>query len=174
MLLSDAIKLIHDDSLIRKNSIWADLGCGSGLFSYALANIVIEESIIYAIDKSFSKLTDLPNPNQIPVIKVNSDFEKDDLQLKNLNGILMANSLHFVKDKESLLKNISKSLKSDGAFLFVEYDTQIANPWVPFPIQYEILSRLLEKTGFSSGIRLREMSSVFGPTKIYSALFRRP
>ena len=173
MLLDDAIKLIYNEYLPEKISNWIDLGCGSGLFTSALANIVSEGSVIYALDKNIGKLTVSPNPNQIEIIPLKGDFEKDALNVTGLDGILMANSLHYIKNKPPFIERISECVLNNGSFLIVEYDTAIANPWVPYPIAYDNLARLFESAGFSSATKLNEIPSVFGKAKIYSSLFRR-
>jgi predicted RNA methylase len=44
---------------VNANSTWADLGCGNGVFAYALAEFLIDGSWIYAIDKQ--QLLESPN-----------------------------------------------------------------------------------------------------------------
>lgn len=97
MELTEAIELIKNKYIGQEsNSFWADLSSGTGLFSYALANLLPTGSIIYAIDKSAATLKNLPNPNNIIIEQQQLDFIIDELNLPNLNGILMANSLHYV------------------------------------------------------------------------------
>ena len=55
MQLQDAISLIQNKNINSETkSIWADLGCGPGLFTYALASILKEGSTVYAVDKNIS------------------------------------------------------------------------------------------------------------------------
>jgi ubiquinone/menaquinone biosynthesis C-methylase UbiE len=49
-----------------------------------------------------------------------ADFVFDALDVREGDGILMANSLHYVKNKETLLKKLISSMKTNGIFLIVE------------------------------------------------------
>src|SRR3978361_169316 len=113
MKLQEAIALIQTDYFIQNApSVWADLGCGSGLFTEALASFLFPESTIYAIDKSMSSFKGKHVPDNIIIKKMESDFVHQISDLKNLDGILMANSLHFVKEKKAFLQDAKDSFSS--------------------------------------------------------------
>ena len=81
---------------------WAHLGCGEGVFTKALAEILPFQSEILAIDRTFQRLEKIMG-NQVSVNFQQANFEKDQLDLNDLNGILMANSFHFIQDKIKLI-----------------------------------------------------------------------
>ncbi|MFZ0455326.1 MAG: class I SAM-dependent methyltransferase [Ignavibacteriaceae bacterium] len=173
MLLNDAIDLIRNDALSKTCAqTWADLGCGSGTFTKALANLLPDNSIIYAVDKNRSDLINVGRNEKIKVEKIDADFINDDLPL-NLDGILMANSLHYVEEKSPFIKKIEKNFKSDSLFLIVEYDMDISNHWVPFPLSYNSLKLLFENEGYNSIKKLKERASLYRRTNIYSALINK-
>jgi hypothetical protein len=64
------------------------------------------------------------------------------LDLPPLDGIIMANALHFVRDKRPLLQQLRGYLKANGRFLLVEYDTDHGNHWVPHPLAYPTWEKL--------------------------------
>ncbi|HCW09353.1 MAG TPA: hypothetical protein DGG95_18515, partial [Cytophagales bacterium] len=84
--------------------IWADLGCGNGLFTKALASLLGKKSKIFALDKTHQIIEPIYHYSEIEFIK--TDFVGEPLTLKNLDGVLMANSLHYVKDKPKLILEI--------------------------------------------------------------------
>ena len=90
---------------------WADLGCGSGVFTEALANVLPSQSSIVGVDKMHHTLNEKMG-NQVSVIFKKADFMSNDLPITTLDGILMANAFHFVKDKESLIKKLETQFKS--------------------------------------------------------------
>jgi ubiquinone/menaquinone biosynthesis C-methylase UbiE len=159
---ADAITLIQNAITCAEPQHWTDLGCGDGTFTLALQNILPEGSQITAVDKQTQKL---------PVNFIKADFEKDDLPLSGLDGILMANSFHYIPDKQKLIKKLEAYFASNPTFLIVEYDTTRANPWVPYPINYQNLQQLFTVLDYTSISKLAEAPSRFGG-RIYSALIR--
>jgi trans-aconitate methyltransferase len=174
MELAEAIALLQPADFPRDGpALWTDLGCGTGLFTYALAHLLLPGSTIYAVDKSAVPLSKLPNPNQVLIRPQQLDFLTQQLPYANLNGILMANSLHYVKDKTACIARLSQSLTPQGCFLLVEYDTALPNPWVPYPIRYDFLAGLFAPLGYTSVTRLQERPSRYGRANLYAALIRR-
>jgi len=157
---AEAINLIQNAISTNQPQRWADLGCGSGTFTLALKNLLPEGSQITAIDKQHQKL---------PVNFIKIDFETDDLPLSSLDGILMANSFHYIRDKPRLIKKLENYFAANPTFLIIEYDTIRSNPWVPYPINYPQLQQFFQTLGYASITKLAEAPSSFGG-RIYSVL----
>ena len=113
---------------------WADLGCGNGLFTKVLSGRLHSGSGIYAVDKRLPSSLQTAN-DEVTLIPVKANFVEDDLALQGLSGILMANSLHYVKNKTALLQKLKAYLLPGAVFIIIEYDTTRANQWVPYPFR---------------------------------------
>jgi hypothetical protein len=100
------------------------------------------------------------------------NFETDSMDLSNLDGILMANSLHYIKDKISFLENAKNWFRNKPVFLIVEYDRDDSNPWVPYPLSFMKLRELFTGQGFTDIKKLSEINSIYSTGKMYSALIR--
>jgi SAM-dependent methyltransferase len=149
---------------------WADLGCGSGLFTLTLASLLQPGSTVYAVDRHPTIAQQL-TANQISIQPQKNDFVKKDLGLSDLDGILMANSLHYVKDKPALFKTLKAILRPTHFFLIVEYDrTKPVPVWVPYPLSFAALQSLFHAAGYQSITRLGEMPSAFGGSNLYGAI----
>lgn len=173
MQLRDAINLVKSAPVDNIHpTIWADLGCGSGLFTRALASLLGERSTIYAVDSVAQTLPAFFRPS-LDIRFVEMDFEKETLDMPPLHGILMANSLHYIKDKTALLEKLKTALTGDGQFIVVEYDTMMANPYVPYPIDWAHLTTRFGEAGFAHVTRLGERPSTFGRSNLYAASVRR-
>ena len=173
MQLKDAITLIQAaDIRTTSASAWADLGCGTGTFTYALAHLLAPQSTIYAVDRTPQQLPPATS-NKVELIFHQADFIKDTLSFPPLDGILMANALHYIQDKASLLERLKSYLAPDGMFIIVEYDTVSANQWVPYPVGKASLQNLFAAAGFTNIKALGERPSVYYNRSIYACQFTR-
>ena len=164
MTIPGAIQLISSNRIDSSNpQQWADIGCGDGIFSKALLRLLPQDSSIYAIDKRPASFRE----EQIKFIQ--QDFENDPLSLPPLDGLIMANALHFVKDKLNFLQNIRKYLLPGGIFILVEYDTDIANSFVPYPISFHSAATLFKQFDFELFEKINEHPSIYNRATMYGA-----
>lgn len=154
-----------------EKQVWADLGCGSGTFTLALAHHLPPGSRIIAVDKDRNALKKIPDCfEKIPIEKRCANFEEDDFITDTLDGILMANSLHFVQHQLPFIKNIKQLLKPHATFLIVEYDMDSPNPWVPYPVSYDHLKKLFTDCDFTSIHILQKKPSHYNRSNLYSVM----
>ena len=150
---NDHVNLLRPANLIQGGT-WADFGAGSGAFTLALCELVGMAATIYAVDKDKSSLRELENSHRARfnttdnLILLPNDFSRP-LDLPPLDGIVMANSLHFFRDREKILRHVRGFLKPDGAFMLVEYNVDSGNLWVPHPLTFETFSSLAPRAGFT-------------------------
>lgn len=170
MELREGIALIRHDSLSTSGpQRWADLGCGTGFFTEALASLLPAESTLYAVDKSAALPQKQVTAGRVTISPLRADFVRDALPFGELDGILMANSLHYVKEQLPFLQKVRRYLKPDHGFLIVEYDIERANPWVPYPLGYRLLQKLFTQAGYRTIVKLQERAPVRGFDKMYGA-----
>ena len=173
MTLQEGIALIKTDKIDSgKKATWADLGCGSGLFTNALASLLEDESTIYAVDKNISSFDKNPSIKNVLIKPVELNFERASLPFNNLDGILMANSLHYVKNKKDFFEKIKTYFKENGCFLIVEYDMETSSHWVPYPINFLSLKKLFHDVGFSFVEKISERPSAFNRGNLFSAIVK--
>lgn len=166
---TDAVQFIRAGIPARAQvSAWADFGCGRGIFTKALAGLLANGSTISAIDKEYHRIVS-PNPH-VSIQFIESDFGDDLPQLINLDGILMANALHYVRDQQRFLKTLRQRLKPSGRLILVEYDTDQSNPWVPYPVPYKKLTDVLPHEGFTAIQKIGERASVYNQDRMYACV----
>ncbi|MEZ4852232.1 MAG: hypothetical protein R3B93_27215 [Bacteroidia bacterium] len=96
MTHQEAVGLIQG-AHISPGGVWADLRAGNGRFSHRLwQNYWRPEGTVYAIDNQISRIVAPATSALIYMQK--ADFTQP-LDLPILDGLLMANSLHYVKEK---------------------------------------------------------------------------
>jgi ubiquinone/menaquinone biosynthesis C-methylase UbiE len=173
MELSTAIDLIRRGVDHSNPQVWADLGCGNGLFTRALAQLLPAGSNVYALDRDMKTLALLGELKAgVSLHKITSDFTKDLNAIPSCDGVLMANSLHFVADKQTFLTALKRKLKSSGKLIVVEYDTDQSNQWIPFAVSFSSIRDLSQKGMFSSCEKLWEIPSRYNTANLYSALIK--
>lgn len=165
MTSADARSLIEKALPDKVKSTWIDLGCGSGTFTYALADLLGDGSKIIAIDRLNQHLG--TKRGKVELEFVQADFEMQNLMYEQLDGILIANALHFVKDHFRFIERIRPWLKHGGKLIIIEYDTDKGNQWVPFPLTYERTSQLLKDAGFVNIVKVGEKDSVYQSGKMF-------
>jgi ubiquinone/menaquinone biosynthesis C-methylase UbiE len=170
---ADHVALLARGVTQGKAGTWADLGCGSGAFTLALADLIGPHGVIHAIDRDRSALAELRSAfvSSVPHADIRphaADFTRR-LDLGGLDGVVMANSLHFVEDKIPVLALVRSYLKRGGRLVLVEYDSDHGNPWVPHPMSFETWRDLASEAGFVDTRRLATVPSRF-LRQIYSAL----
>jgi ubiquinone/menaquinone biosynthesis C-methylase UbiE len=171
MNLKDAAEFISFENKNRLPQLWLDLGSGTGLFSLALARNLPVGSKIVAIDKDENVLRKIPATACDVVIQtIAADFVRDVLDIKEVDGILIANSLHYVKDKETLLKKLISLMKRNGVFLIVEYDRKASNRWVPYPLTIDDAKALFKSLAYQGFQVLDKRPSMFGEYYMYAAI----
>jgi len=176
MELRAAIRLIQNGIDRNTPQRWADLGAGGGLFTRALAEILPDGSVVEAVDKDATVLRNIKSKRRHVTIETRAaDFTtKAELKEDYYDGILIANSLHFVEDQDQFLKQLGNKLKAKGRLLIIEYDMSVSNPWITWPISFEDLKVLASKTGFTEPMKLAEHPSMYNRSSIYSALLLLP
>lgn len=162
---SDLVELIRG-GVDGGGTRWADLGAGEGAFTRALLELLGPEARITAVDRDARALRQLAGMAGIDTKP--ADFTRP-LGLERLDGVLMANSLHFVRDKGPVLELVGQMLVPGGRLVIVEYGTDRGNPWVPHPFTYARWELMAARAGFVGTRLLRTIpSSHFG--SMYSAV----
>jgi len=170
----------HDDhvALLRggidqPGGVWADFGSGTGAFTLALADLIGPAGVIYSIEQDRSALAQQERslrerfPDTIVHYRV-VDFTQP-TDLPTLDGIIMANALHFHRRPESIVQLLKSYLRSQGRFIIVEYNIEQGNSAVPYPVSYRMWEELAQRCGFKQTRVLKTRPSRF-LKEIYSAV----
>lgn len=171
MRLRDAIDMLADSRVDGFGPAkWADLGCGDGTFTLALADLLAPGSTIHAVDLDMSALRRIPSAHTgVRIATHQGDFTSQTWPFADLDGILMANSLHYVENQAAFIRACESHMKLRRSFLIVEYDTSQASRWLPYPVSQNSLRWLFERAGYSSIRVLGSRPSIFRRAPLYAA-----
>ncbi|MGH7203537.1 MAG: class I SAM-dependent methyltransferase [Candidatus Levyibacteriota bacterium] len=158
---------------ITPGGMWADLGSGDGAFTLALRDVAGADIEIYSVDQDGNRLDRQKEAFAFKFPQTNIYYLKQDftsrLELPQLDGIIMANSLHYVKEQMAYLSGLKKYLKLKARLVLVEYNADQGNQWVPYPISFQRFGKLAKEAGFASPQYLHGVPSQF-LNEIYAAV----
>ena len=146
---------------------WADIGAGSGAFTLALADLLGPDATVIALDRDAGALETNARAMaaRFPDVRfetlVADLTEPPDLGL--LDGIVAANSLHFVRRDHQVetVRKLAALGRPGGRFVVVEYDADRGNPWVPHPFSFETWRQLAAEAGLRDTERIGRVPSRF-------------
>jgi SAM-dependent methyltransferase len=149
---------------------WLELGAGEGAFTLALADVLGPDSEIVALDRDARALDRLAGDmsRRFPATRLDTvagDY-RNPLPPGPFDGILAANSLHFVRDPVEIMARARGALRPGGRLVVVEYDADRGNPWVPHPFSARRFTGLAEAAGF---LNAREIGRV--PSRFLGAIY---
>jgi len=168
---ADHVNLLRN-GIPGPGGVWADFGAGTGAFTLALAELLGPGAEIYAIDRDAAALrtNERATHSQFPSTMVDhrvADFTEP-LNLPPLDGIVLANALHFQRDQAAVVALIRGYLRPGGHLLLVEYNIVHGNVAVPHPVPFRRWQELARLAGFTDTELLATRPSRF-LREIYSA-----
>ena len=155
MKTDEAVALI-EAAVGDRAGVWADVGAGEGTFTRALVELLGPSSRIYAVDQDASAVAAIArwSKGSANVVPVEADFSRPfslpHMENTPVDGILLANALHFVRDGEAVLARLVTMLRPGGRLVIVEYDRRASSRWVPYPIPITRLPALAAVAGLST------------------------
>ncbi|MDW7671972.1 MAG: nitroreductase family protein [Bacillota bacterium] len=139
---------------LKSHDIVADVGCGTGYFSMAAAEIIYSEGTVYALDTSEEMLQETDKTmadhqrNKVVTMRTdNYDFKLPDA---SVTYVWMANVLHEVADRQEFLMEANRILPPGGRLALLEWDKKETpeGPPLHHRISLEEARTLLDMTGF--------------------------
>lgn len=150
---SDAADLLRPAVAVTPGAHWADLGAGTCTFTRALAALLGPDAHLYAVDADERALRSIRGwaertPDAPAVRILPGDFTKR-MPLPPLDGIVMANALHFVRDQPAAVALAASYLRPGGRLVVIEYQDRPASRWVPHPVPAARFGELAADAGLS-------------------------
>lgn len=168
---ADHVNLLRE-GIPAQGGVWADFGAGTGAFTLALADLIGPGGTIHAVDLNGAALRSQQQAmrTRFPTTTVFyhvADFRQP-LDLPPLDGLVIANALHFQREPEPVVHLLRSYLRPEGRLLIVEYNIERGNFAVPYPIPYPIWVKLAQAAGFTHTTLLATRPSRF-LRELYSA-----
>ena len=136
---------------LEPGMLFADIGAGTGIFAIPAAKMTTEKVFALEISEEMIQLLNQHKEEAgLDNLEVRQVEEGLPLNDKSCDLILMATVFHELDDKEGMLKEIHRSLKTNGRLAIIEfhgYETPMGPP-VPHRIAKESVQKHAEANGF--------------------------
>lgn len=110
----------------KKGDTMADIGCGTGLFTFPAAEISLPGNKIYAIDISQEMLNEVNSQaekeNLHNIVPVKSEEYDSGLKDETADFVLLCTVLHEVDDKHRLLSEAARICRRGGTVAVIEFN----------------------------------------------------
>lgn len=140
---------------IHRGDVVADLGAGSGYFTFRMAPLVGEGGKVFAVDVQDEMLRTLKEratamkARNVEVVK-GSELDPH-LPLGAVDLVLMVDVYHEMAYPYEVMRKIRESLKPEGRVAFVEYRKEDAT--VPIKEVHKMSGQQLDKEMNAAGLR---------------------
>jgi ubiquinone/menaquinone biosynthesis C-methylase UbiE len=135
----------------------ADIGAGTGYFTFPIAEAVGPAGVVWALDIAPEMIevlefrTKARKVANVKVCKVTSDDPQ--LEPGSVDTILMVDSIHYIKDRTGYARKLLPVLAPNGRLVIIDYRPKPMSerPWGPPPEQQfpkEQLDREMTAAGF--------------------------
>jgi ubiquinone/menaquinone biosynthesis C-methylase UbiE len=155
----------------------ADIGAGTGYFTFPIAEAVGPSGVVWALDIAPEMIEVLEfriKARKVDNVKVRR-VSSDDPQLEpgGLDTILMVDSIHYVKDRTAYARKLLPGLAPGGRFVIIDYKPKPMSerPWGPPPEQ-QFPSEQLDGEMKAAGFRVLE-SYDFLPEQFFAIYVAR-
>ena len=170
----EALRLI-EPAVPAGPGAWADFGAGDGTFTRALVTRLGAGARLFAVDRDARALRALGG-EVAGVTIVHADLEQPfdlaGVERGTLDGLLLANTLHFMREPAEVLTRLATWLRPGGLTVLIEYDQRTSSRWVPHPIDATEFPALFQAAGLDAPRIVARADSAFGG-EMYVAVGRR-
>lgn len=153
----ESISLALENLPISSNSVVADIGAGSGYYTYRIAPQV-PEGKVYAVEIQDEAIQYLQDRNKelgfSNVFPIMGEEQTPNLPANSIDLVIMVDVYHELEYPQEMLTAIKESLKPDGKILLIEYRGE--DPAVAIKPLHKMTVRQVEKELKANGFKLVE------------------
>ena len=153
----ESISLALENLPISSNSVVADIGAGSGYYTFRIAPKV-PEGKVYAVEIQDEAIQYLQNrtkelgfSNVVPILGAE---QTPNLPANSIDLVIMVDVYHELEYPQEMLTAIKESLKPDGKILLIEYRGE--DPEVAIKPLHKMTVKQVEKELKANGFKLAE------------------
>ncbi len=167
---------------IGAGSVVADVGSGSGYFTFHLAARVTPTGRVYAVDidedelKSLRRRAEREHLTQIETILGETDDPK--LPPDSLDAVLVVNAYHEMREYDAMLAKLYQALKPGGRLAIIDSDTGEEDSRGPYYRRHRVPDEVVREDAERHGFRFHSQPPGFtrpsGRKEFYFLMFEKP
>ncbi len=143
---------VIDVMAIKEGDVVADIGCGTGLYTFRLASKVGDSGTVYAVDVLEDMLdyvaAEKRKKGTKNVILIRSTDSDPRLPENSCDKMLMVNTFQHIKDRRLFLRKLRGSLKKGGEIAVISVDGSNKNEGEDSHVQFAVI-REMANAGFT-------------------------
>ncbi len=162
---------------IPLGSAVADLGAGTGVYSFLVSKVVGPTGKVYACDVQKDMLTRLENEikdrgiTNIQTVWSNvENHQGTKLRDESIDWVIVANVLFQVENRDAMIKEIARILKPDGTVLLVDWAESFGNLG---PHQNEVINTIEAEKKFSAAGFRKSPQTIEAGSHHYGIIFKK-
>lgn len=155
----------------------ADLGAGTGVYSFLLSKVVGPEGKVYACDVQKDMLTRLENEikdrhiTNIQTVLSNIEAHQGTkLRDQSIDWVIVANVLFQIEDRDGFIKEISRILKPGGTVFLVDWSESFGNLG---PHQNEVINAVEAEKKFTAFGFKKSPQTIEAGSHHYGIIFKK-
>ncbi len=140
-------RLVLEAIQLKPGNVVADIGAGTGYFSWRMAQEVGNSGRVYAVDIQqemldllSQKMTERGVTNVVPIL---GTIDNAKLPANTLDLVIMVDVYHEFSHPYEMMGSICRSLKPGGRVVFVEY--RLEDPEVPIKLVHKMSEAQIRK-----------------------------
>jgi ubiquinone/menaquinone biosynthesis C-methylase UbiE len=141
---------------IKSGEVIADIGAGTGYFTFRLAHFVGDKGKVYAVDVSPDMIRHINrrirDTKSVNVVSILAEPDDPLLPDRSVNRIFICDVWHHVENQAKYLSLMNKMLKPGGEVVMIDFQKKEL-PFGP-PLQMKVAREDLIRQMESSGFRL--------------------
>lgn len=173
---------VMDKLGIKTGSVVADVGCGSGYFTFHFAARVGAEGKVYAEDVEsavMEKIQARAHEEHLKQIEVIQGTPEDPyLPAAKLDAILVMNAYHEMKNYDAMLRGMYKALKPGAVLAIIDHEAAPGQPRNEYQEGHRIPAELVREDLARNGFRFLRSEPGFLSAdthkNFYFLIFQKP
>ena len=145
---------VFDAMAVKPGHRVADIGCGSGYFTFRLATRVGAEGKVYAVDieqKAIDKVRQRKERERLEQVEPILGESADPRLPGDLDSVLIVDSYHEFRDYNGMMRAVFRAMKSGGRLVIIDGESPSGRPRAEYHRLHTIPADLVREEVTSNG-----------------------